>query len=67
MRETKNNNSNYGDGFPINDNSTKKETIESPDKSRPFDSDRSPEKKNKTTDHNSSGSTMNEPNKYGKK
>jgi hypothetical protein len=61
------NNSDYGDGFPINDNPTKKEGTQSPDKSRPFDSGRKPEKKNKTTEYNSSGTTLNEPNKYGKK
>jgi hypothetical protein len=67
MRDTNTNNSNYGDGFPINDNPSKKENMKNPDKSRPFDSDREPENKNKTSVHNSSGTTLNEPHKYGKK
>lgn len=66
MRENNEDNSNYTDGFPVNDNPKKKDSIESRDPSRPFDSGRPPEKKNKTGNHNSSGTTMNEPDKYKK-
>ena len=63
------NNYTYNDGFPVNDNSTKIDDIKSKDTSRPFDSGRSDEirvKKMRAKNYNSSGTTMNEKNKFHK-
>ena len=63
MREKISDNSQYTDGFPTNDNPDKKEGIKSRDPSRPFDSGK---KEKVDKDHNPTGTTMNEPNKYKK-
>lgn len=59
-------NSCYTDGFPVNDNTDKKNEIHSKDPSRPFDSGRSPDKHASDKRYNHSGTTMNEPDKYKK-
>ena len=66
MREQKDDNSNYTDGFPVGDDTKKKDSIESRDPSRPFDSGRPPENKDKTYERNTSGTTMNDSDKYKK-
>lgn len=59
-------NSNYTDGFPVNDNPDKKDNIHSKDPSRPFDSGRSQDEKELKKRFNYSGTTMDEPDKYKK-
>jgi hypothetical protein len=66
MKNSKTDNSNYGDGFPAEDNYQKKDGIKSSDPSRPFDSGRVQETKAEKKGHNSTGTTMNEPDKYKK-
>lgn len=56
----------YTDGFPVNDNPEKKDSIQSKDPSRPFDSGRSADRKDSQKKYNYSGTTMNEPDKYKK-
>jgi len=65
----KTDNSNFTDGFPTNDNNKKKEDITSKDPSRPFDSGRPVETREKKLDkdYNPTGSTMNEENNHSKK
>ena len=65
MKDTKTDNANYGDGFPAEDNSRKKDSVESRDPSRPFDSARKADQK-ADKDYNPTGTTMNEPDKYKK-
>jgi hypothetical protein len=66
MNEKNTNNSQYTDAFPVNDNPTKKEGVTSKDSSRPFDADRKEDPRNKDKGYNSTGTTLNETDKYKK-
>jgi hypothetical protein len=59
-------NSCYTDGFPVNDNPEKKDNIHSKDPSRPFDSGRTPDERERKKNSNYSGTTMDDPDKYKK-
>jgi hypothetical protein len=59
-------NSCYTDGFPVNDNPDKKDNIHSKDPSRPFDSGRTPDERERKKNSNYSGTTMDDPDKYKK-
>lgn len=63
--EPKSSNDNYTDGFPVGDNTSKKDEIKSRDPSRPFNSGRDSDKKS-DKDYNSTGTTMNDKDKYKK-